>query len=109
MARPRQKDSGKWEIGLRHPSLPGGRKYFTFDSEAEALAYGEQWKLMKLSGIAPPAELLKPAAHGKSLGFIVRQYANSGLAAPSAASPPTRSRPICTSTGTQKGEGRLSG
>lgn len=87
MARPRQKDSGKWEIGLRHPSLPGGRKYFTFDSEAEALAYGEQWKLMKLGGISPPAELLKPAAQGKSLGFIVRQYANSGLAAPTAASP----------------------
>ncbi len=28
MAKARQKPSGKWEIGLRHPDLPGGRKYF---------------------------------------------------------------------------------
>ena len=41
MARPRQKSSGKWEIGLRHPSLPGGRKYFQFDTEAEAVAAAE--------------------------------------------------------------------
>ena len=47
MAKPRLKPSGKWEIGLRHPSLPNGRKYFTFDTEAEAIAYGQQWKLMK--------------------------------------------------------------
>ncbi|QNK68454.1 tyrosine-type recombinase/integrase [Variovorax sp. PAMC26660] len=85
MARPRQRESGKWEIGLRHPSLPGGRKYFSFDTEAEAISYGEQWKLMKLAGVAPPDELLKPAspANSKNLGFIVRQWANSGLAAPS--------------------------
>ena len=44
MARARQKPSGKWEIGLRHPSLPGGRKYFTFDTEAEANAYADQWR-----------------------------------------------------------------
>jgi integrase len=87
VARPRKKDSGKWEIGLRHPTLPGGRKYFTFDTEAEAITYAEQWKLMKMAGVSPPAELMKPAAQGKNLGFIVRQYANSGLAAPSAASP----------------------
>lgn len=83
-ARARQKPSGKWEIGLRHPSLPGGRKYFTFDTEAEANAYGEQWHLMKLASIAPPAELLKAApSASKTLGYIVRQWANSGLAAPS--------------------------
>ena len=35
MAKPRLKPSGKWEIGLRHPSLPNGRKYFTFDTEAK--------------------------------------------------------------------------
>jgi hypothetical protein len=43
MARARQKPSGRREIGLRHPSLPGGRKYFTFHTEAEAKAYAEQW------------------------------------------------------------------
>ncbi|HUD31804.1 MAG TPA: hypothetical protein VMR43_02160, partial [Variovorax sp.] len=83
MARARQKDSGKWEIGLRHPSLPGGRKYFTFDTEAEANGYGEQWKLMKMAGLAPPAELLKPAGTPRSLGFIIREWSNSGLAAAS--------------------------
>lgn len=84
MARARQKPSGKWEIGLRHPSLPGGRKYFTFDTEAEANAYAEQWHLMKMAGIDPPAELLKPTVtSSKSLGYVIRQWTNSGLAAPS--------------------------
>lgn len=83
MAKARQKDSGKWEIGLRHPSLPGGRKYFTFDTEAEANAYGEQWKLMKMAGLQPPAELLKPAGASPPLGLVIREWANSGLAAPS--------------------------
>lgn len=84
MAKPRKKESGRWEIGLRHPSLPGGRKYFSFDTEADALAYAEQWKLMKLGGIEPPAELLQPAASvGKSLGYLIRLWSNSGHAAPS--------------------------
>lgn len=84
MAKARKKPSGKWEIGLRHPSLPGGRKYFTFDTEAEANAYGEQWHLMKLAGIDPPTELLRPApTTSRPLGYVIRQWANSGLAAPS--------------------------
>lgn len=83
MARARMKPSGKWEIGLRHPSLPQGRRYFTFDTEAEANAYAEQWRLMKLAGIEPPAELLRPAERGESLGYLVRLWANSGHAAPS--------------------------
>ena len=84
MAKPRQKDSGRWEIGLRHPSLPGGRRYFTFDTEAQAVAYAEQWRAMKQAGLDVPAELLQPlAATGRTLGYVVRQWANSGLAAPS--------------------------
>ena len=84
MARARQKPGGRWEIGLRHPSLPGGRRYFTFDTEAEANAYADQWRLMKLAGIAPPAELLKPLARqDPPLGAVLRHWANSGLAAPS--------------------------
>lgn len=83
MARARQKPSGKWEIGLRHPSLPGGRRYFTFDTEAEANAYAEQWRIMKMSGIEPPAELLKPKAlTDATLAQVVRAWANSGHAAP---------------------------
>lgn len=84
MAKARQKDSGRWEIGLRHPALPGGRRYFTFDTEAQATAYGEQWRAMKQAGIDPPVEMLQPTTvAGKSLGYVVRQWANSGLAAPS--------------------------
>lgn len=83
MARARQKPSGKWEIGLRHPSLPGGRRYFTFDTEAEANAYAEQWRIMKMANIEPPAELLKPKAlTDATLAQVVRAWANSGHAAP---------------------------
>jgi integrase len=84
MAKPRRTASGKWEIGLRHPALPGGRRYFTFDTEAEATNYASEWQLRKLRGIEPPQELLRPVAtNGPTLGNIVRQWASSGLAAPS--------------------------
>lgn len=84
MAKARQKDSGRWEIGLRHPSLPGGRRYFLFDTQEQAEAYGEQWRAMKQAGLELPAELLQPTSTpSKSLGYVVRQWANSGLAAPS--------------------------
>jgi integrase len=83
MARARQKPSGKWEIGLRHPSLPGGRRYFTFDTEEQANAYEAQWRALKLAGIDPPAELLRPApVQSPTLGSIVRAWASSGHAAP---------------------------
>ncbi|CAN7321008.1 tyrosine-type recombinase/integrase [Variovorax sp. LjRoot84] len=83
MAKARQKPSGMWEIGVRHPSLPGGRKYFTFDTEEQANGFGEQWTTMKLAGLPPPAELLKPVGPAHSLGHVIRLWANSGLAAPS--------------------------
>lgn len=84
MAKPRQKPSGKWEIGLRHPSLPGGRKYFSFDSEHEAIAYAEQWKMMKKADLPPPSELTKPTAPGDSVRLmrVLGQWSESGFAAP---------------------------
>jgi len=83
MAKARQKPSGKWEIGLRHPSLPGGRRYFTFDTEEQANAYEAQWRALKMAGIEPPAELLRPApVASPTLGNIVRAWASSGHAAP---------------------------
>ena len=88
MAKARQKPSGKWEIGLRHASLPGGRKYFTFDTEDEANAYASQWKLMKMANIEPPAELLKSTPkQSVILAHVLRAWMNSGLAAPSQQSP----------------------
>lgn len=84
MAKPRQKASGKWEIGLRHPSLPHGRKYFTFDTEAEAIAYSQQWKLMKDAGLQPPRELLD-ADNGYGnirLSRVLGEWEESGYAAP---------------------------
>ncbi len=87
MAKPRQTSAGKWEVALRHPALPGGRKYFTFDTEALAIAYNEQWTLLKLAGLQPPQELLRPAGKSPILSQLIRAWANSGLAAPSQQSP----------------------
>lgn len=85
MAKPRQKASGKWEIGLRHPSLPQGRKYFTFDTEEEANAYSQQWKLMKHAGLPPPRELLESDnGYGSTrLSRVLGEWEQSGYAAPS--------------------------
>lgn len=85
MAKPRLKPSGKWEIGLRHPSLPGGRKYFSFDTEAEAIRYAEHWKLMKAANIAPPVEMTEPisTALGVRVTRVLTEWEESGFAAPS--------------------------
>lgn len=84
MAKPREKQSGKWEIGLRHPSLPGGRKYFTFDTEQEAIAYAQQWKLMKQADLPPPVELTQPVVPGQAvrLARVLGEWSDSGFAAP---------------------------
>ncbi len=83
MAKARQKPSGKWEIALRHPSLPGGRRYFSFETEEAANSYAQQWRALKMAGIEPPAELLRPApTQSHTLGNIVRAWASSGHAAP---------------------------
>ena len=84
MAKPRQKPSGKWEIGLRHPSLPGGRKYFTFDTAEEAEVYARQWKLMKGAGLQPPTALTQPAGPdgGVRLVRVFGEWSESGFAAP---------------------------
>lgn len=84
MAKPRQKPSGKWEIGLRHPSLPGGRKYFTFDSEQEALTYAQQWTMMKQAELPPPAELTQPTSPVRDvrLSRVLGEWSDSGFAAP---------------------------
>lgn len=88
MAHARKTKSGKWELTLRHPSLPGGRRYFTFDTEAEANSYADQWRLMKAAGISPPQELLIPVEkRSVSIGYVVRKWAGSGQAAPSQQSP----------------------
>lgn len=88
MAKPRIRPGGKWEIGLRHPDLPSGRRYFCFDTEAEALAYADQWRAMKQAGLPLPEELKAQTPSAlPSLGVVVRSYVNSGLPAPSSASP----------------------
>lgn len=88
MAHARKTKSGKWELTLRHPLLPGGRKYFTFDTEEEANSYAQQWRLMKAAGISPPPELLAPLEkRSLSVGYAVRKWAGSGQAAPTQQSP----------------------
>ncbi|WP_313074977.1 tyrosine-type recombinase/integrase [Melaminivora sp.] len=84
MAKPRQKPSGKWEIALRHPALPGGRKYFSFDSEQEAVEYAQQWKLMKGAGLQPPVALTQPPGPASSVRLVrvLGEWSESGFAAP---------------------------
>ena len=85
MAKARQKPSGKWEIALRHPALPGGRKYFTFDTREDAEEYARQWRLMKAAGLQPPAALThSPSAAGSvRLVRVLGEWSESGFAAPS--------------------------
>lgn len=85
MAKPRQKPSGKWEIGLRHPDLPGGRKYFTFETEQEAILYAQQWKLMRRADLPLPAELLQAPGRAADVRLlrVIGQWHDSGFAAPS--------------------------
>ena len=84
MARPRLTKAGAWELAVRHPSLPKGRKYLTFNTEAEALDYAHRWALMKGAQLAPPVELQAASrADPSTLGSVIRAFANSGLAAPS--------------------------
>lgn len=85
MAKARQKPSGKWEIGLRHPDLPGGRKYFTFDTKEEAERYAQHWNLNKQAGMPVPQELLQ-SDNGYSsvrLARVLGEWEQSGYAAPS--------------------------
>jgi integrase len=63
--------------------LPKGRKAFSFDSEAAANAYGEQWNVMKMAGIAPPAELLNSSAGlSKTLAHVIGRWEDGGGPAP---------------------------
>jgi hypothetical protein len=74
MAKPRLKPSGKWEIGLRHPSLPGGRQYFTFPGDGVRLSriLGE-WSD---SGFAAPTQLLMLKTLTREVGSIRFSEAN---------------------------------
>lgn len=84
MAKARQKPSGKWEIGLRHPDLPGGRKYFTFDTQEEAENYARAWNLNKSAGMPIPQELLKTdGSHANvRLSRVFGEWEQSGYVAP---------------------------
>lgn len=69
--------TGKWELTVRHPLLPKGRKFFTFDTEQEATAYGQQWDMLVAAGAPPPQSLLeKPRVEG-TLGHVIRTRANA--------------------------------
>lgn len=85
MAKARQKPSGKWEIGLRHPDLPNGRKYFTFDSQEEAEAYARTWNLNKAAGLQIPQELTETDSGYTNirLARVFGEWEQSGYAAPS--------------------------
>ena len=87
MARPRQVASGKWQLAVRHPSLPGGRKYFLFETEEDATAANQRWIKRKQAGLEPPSELMQPVSHRVILAQVLRAWINSGHVAPSQQSP----------------------
>lgn len=74
--------AGAWALTVRHPDLPSGRRYYTFDSEAEAVEFDKSWRLMKAAGLPPPADMLQPKEDARTLGLVLREWINSGKAAP---------------------------
>lgn len=78
MASTRQLRTGKWEVTVRHPQLPKGRKFFTFGNEADARAYATQWDLMVKAGLPLPAQLMSLPATDGTLGLVLRARANAG-------------------------------
>lgn len=78
MASIRQLKSGKWEVTIRHPQLPRGRKFFTFGTEEAARTYGEQWDLLVKAGLPIPQQLLvQTRAETGSLALVLRARANA--------------------------------
>ena len=78
MAGIRQTRTGKWELSIRSKLLPRPL-YLTYDTEADARAYGEQLTRLLAAGIVP-AELLaddkpKPA---QRLRHMIRAWLASG-------------------------------
>lgn len=91
MSKLRETRSGKWELAVRHPSLPGGRKYLTFDSEEAAVEYGRGWKAMKMADLPPPAELMAPTVgSGVTFRRLLTDWEASGHSAVSQKSTITR-------------------
>lgn len=83
MSSVRQLRTGKWEATLRHPELPKGRKYFTFDTEVDARNYARQWDLLVKAGKPPPAVLMEKPKNEATLGVVLRAKANADETAPS--------------------------
>lgn len=83
MATPRKVKSGKWELAVHHKDLPKGRRYFSFDTEEEAQAFAERWKLIVKSGVALPPELTEQPGRRTItlLSQVIRAWIASGLAA----------------------------
>lgn len=79
-AKPRQTKNGKFELAVRHPSLPKGRKYFTFDTYEEAERYGQQWQTLVDAGLPVPTEMLEKPTPRTALGAVLRAWVNSGHA-----------------------------
>lgn len=78
MAGVRQTRTGKWELSIRSSKLPKA-VYFTYDTEAEARAHGQQLDRLLAAGTIP-VELLaddKPKPKER-LGALIRAWLNTG-------------------------------
>ncbi len=84
MAAVRPNKTGRFELTITNKLLPKGRAWFTFDTEAEAKAYGDQAEKWLAAGIVPPdLAATTTADRAELLGPVIRTWSNSGT--PSAA------------------------
>lgn len=78
-----QPRAGRWQLRVRHKLLPTAF-FHTFDTEAEARAYGEQLEALLARGIVP-IELAEAEKRGSNplLSKIITQYLAESNVAPS--------------------------
>lgn len=84
MAAVRKTRTGRFELTITNKLLPKGRAWFTFDTQAEAEAYGAQAEKWLAAGLVPP-DLAADTKQDRAalLGPLIRARASSGNAAAS--------------------------
>lgn len=92
VANIRPTPTGRYQLTITNKLLPKGRKWFTFDSQAEAEVYATQVEKWLAAGLVPPelAADSRSMARPDLLGPLIRAWANSGH--PSAADQETLGR-----------------
>lgn len=82
MAAVRKTRTGRFELTITNRLLPKGRVFFTFDTQADAAAYGAQAEKWLAAGLVPP-DLAADTSRDRAelLGPLIRAHANTGQVA----------------------------